>query len=348
MFSLLLFAFVTFTPGSSPVSVVQCGADPSGVADSTKAFENCLRAVPAGDILVPTGTYKITQTIVKNRNQNLVGAGSATSKLLCEMTTTPCVVVADISGGVNNYNASKIQDLTIEGPGVSNTSIGVYMGGDPLSRFSASNAYADGANMVDVRVTGFNHGVEWGNNAWGNKLVRTLVFGNSTGLYVPEGVTNSGENIGLTDTSVFNNGGFGIDDHGNFEWMISGSAFDYNGTAVEFFGASFHAINCHFEQSGGQVIFQPYGSGNLSIKDSEIIVQSNTGSDSYVINTWPQALNVSFENLSVWSNHPIQYFMHVQGTMSGTISDLYGNGNKMIGSLSNAVSKATVSGSSAF
>jgi Pectate lyase superfamily protein len=327
-------------------SVIECGADASGQADSTAAFAKCIKAVPDGDIWIPAGTYKIAGSIVKSRNQNLIGVGSKASILLCQSTTAPCVIVGDTTGGVNNYSDSRLQDLTIQGPGTNNSSIGVFLGGDPAGRISSSNAFADSASLVNVRILGFNHGIEWGNNAWFNKLTRTLVFANAVGLYVPAGVSNSGENIGLTDSAIFNNTEYGLEDNGDFEWMLSGTSFDYNGTAVEFLGSTIHAVNCHFEQNGGQVFFQPYGYADLSIKDSEILVQAGSGSDTYVLSTWPQYLNISIDNVSVWSNHPIQYFMRVQGTVTGTITNLYGNGNTMIGALSNTPSQAVLSGSS--
>ncbi len=47
------------------VSVVDCGADPTGVADSTTAFQNAFNSVPTtgGLVLCPAGTYKISSTL---------------------------------------------------------------------------------------------------------------------------------------------------------------------------------------------------------------------------------------------------------------------------------------------
>jgi len=174
----------------------------------SQAFTTCLNAAPAGDILVPAGVYKINHTIVKNGNQNLIGAGSRAPELLCEVTNGPCLVVGDTTSGATKYTPSRVQNMTVQGPGPSSSSIGVYLGGDPQGQFSASDAYGDGADLVNGRVTGFNHGIEWGNNAWGNKLTRTFVFGIATGLYVTAGLSNSGENMRLTDTILFNNEGF--------------------------------------------------------------------------------------------------------------------------------------------
>jgi hypothetical protein len=278
--------------------------------------------------------YRITGTITKTRNQNIIGAGSRACILQCHLVAGPCLVIADVTGGENNYNFSSLQDLTLQGPGATNNSVGVYLGGDPSGQLSAKNAHADSASLINVRVTGFNRGIVWGNNAWGNKLVRSLVFGNATGLYVPSGLTNSGENIGLTDTTIFNNNDFGIDDHDAFESMINGTSLDYNGTAIEFFGSTIHIVNSHIEQNGGPAILQPYGSGALSIRDSQILVQTTSGSDNYILSLWPQSLQLAIDNVSVWSNHPIKSFMHVSGAINGTISGLYGNGNKMIHMLS--------------
>lgn len=332
---------------SSGASVTECGADPTGKSDSTAAFNSCLTSVHSGNLLVPAGDYQILGTIVKNRNQNLIGAGSKASILQCESTTAPCVVVADNIGGTE-YGESRVQDLTIQGPGAGHSSIGVFLGGDPNGKFSPSTAYADSASFMNVRITGFDYGIEWGNNAWINKLIRTLVFGNSVGLYVPSGLTNSGENIGVTDSAIFNNGQYGLEDNGDFEWMFSGVSFDYNGTAIALLGSTIHAVNCHFEQSGAQVFLQRYGDANVSLRDSEILIQANTGSETYIMSTWPQTLNLSVDNVSIWSNHPVQYFMRVQGTVTGVVTHLYGNANKMIHQMSDAASQLVVTSSSVF
>jgi len=343
------FAFSIIFACSVFGQVTPCTADPSGVTDSTPAIAACLKALPAGDIGIPAGKYKIAGTLVKNRAQNLIGAGSKATFLECQLTIAACVVVADTAGGPNNYSDSRIQDLTIQGPGNNTASIGVFLGGDPAGVLSASNAFGDFASFVNTRITGFGHGIQWGNNAWLNKLSHTLVFGNGSGLYVPAGVTGSGENIGLSDSAVFNNAEYGIEDHGNFEWMLSGVSLDYNGYgAFAFYGAHIHALNCHFEQSAGSVFFQPYGTASLAIKDSEILLQATSGSDTYILSTWPQSLNVSIDNVSIWSNHPVQYFMRTQGTVNGNITDLFGNGNKMIQAMSNAASSVVVAASPAF
>lgn len=328
---------------AQPVTATSCGADPSGNSDSTAAFQKCLRQLPAGDLLIPYGTYKIAGSIIKNRNQSLIGMGSKASILKCQGTRVPCIVAADTTGGPNNYSISSIQNIGIEGPGTSNESIGVLVGGDPASAIISKTAFGDSVSFTGVRVTGFHHGVQWGNNAYANKFFQCLIFENGTGLYSPTGLQNSGEAISVTDSDIFNNREYGIEDHANFEWMIQGTSFDYNSTAFVFYGSKIHLTNCHFEQQGAQVFFQPYGQAVLSIRDSEILVQSATGQEKYILSLWPQSLTIAIDDVSVWSNHPVQYFMRVQGQIGGSITNLHGNGNRKIGALSDTASHAVIS-----
>ena len=328
------------------LSVTSCGADPTGVQDSTSAFKTCLAKQPIGDLLIPIGSYRITSPIIMNRNQGLVGLGPKASTLLCQNTTEACIVAADATGGPNNYSASNIRNLGLQGPG---SAVGILIGGDPANVLIANTAYGDSVNLLDLRITGFTYGVEWGNNAYTNKIERCLIFGNVSGLYTPAGLSNSGEAISVTDSTIFNNSNYGIEDHDNFEWFIHGSSLDYNAwAAILFYGATVHISNTHFDQQGATVVSQPYGYGYLSIKDSAILIQATSGSDQYVLSTWPQSLVVSIDNLSIYSNHSVNYFMRVQGSVTGTITNLYGNGNKKIAALWNTPGSAVLTAIQSF
>ncbi len=333
---------------AQPLTATSCGADPSGHLDSTPAFQKCLSQLPAGDLLIPYGTYKITGSIFKTRNQNLIGSGSKASLLKCQGTQGPCIVAADTTGGGNSYSISTIQNLGIEGPGTNNKSIGVLVGGDPSSAIISKGAFGDAVNFIGVRVTGFNHGVQWGNNAWANKFFQCAIFENGSGFYAASGLHNSGEAISVTDSNIFNNREYGIEDHANFEWMIQGTSFDYNATAFEFYGSTIHLTNCHFEQQSAQVFLQPYGYAILSIRDSEILAQAPAGQEKYILSLWSQSLTIAIDDVSIWSNHPVQYFMRVQGQISGSITNLHGNGNHKIGGLSDTASHAVISAIRAF
>ncbi len=182
---MLFFGSLLLFPALLQMSVVKCGADPSGKRDSTAAFAKCLAEHPSGDLFIPVGHYRINGTITKNRNQSLIGMGSKASVLTCEATTQACILAGDSSGGGDNYSVSSIENLGIEGPGPGNASIGIYLGGDPAGKMNASKAFGDAVNLIGVRVTGFNHGIEWGNNAYVNKIIRSLIFKNDVALFVP-------------------------------------------------------------------------------------------------------------------------------------------------------------------
>lgn len=74
------------------VSVTDFGADPTGVADSTAAFLAAIGAYSTQrDIYVPTGTYKITNTLALGLNKRLVGAGSALVTLKFNSSDLFCI-----------------------------------------------------------------------------------------------------------------------------------------------------------------------------------------------------------------------------------------------------------------
>jgi hypothetical protein len=57
----------------SPVNVLDFGADPTGVADSTTAIQNAINA--GSFVVLPEGTYKVTSTINLNEGSTLQGEG---------------------------------------------------------------------------------------------------------------------------------------------------------------------------------------------------------------------------------------------------------------------------------
>lgn len=63
----------------APVNVLDFGADPTGVADSTAAIQNALNS-GANDIYIPQGTY-LFSTLTVNQNTRIHGASTRTSIL---------------------------------------------------------------------------------------------------------------------------------------------------------------------------------------------------------------------------------------------------------------------------
>jgi hypothetical protein len=108
----------------SQLSIITYGADPTGVADSTTAIQNAINANQ--DILIPCGTYKVTQDIYFNsNNHNIYGTDEVCSVLQASWPSPP-------SGGNQlfygqNHNNISFKNLTILGPSGSQ-----YGGGTPI------------------------------------------------------------------------------------------------------------------------------------------------------------------------------------------------------------------------
>ena len=71
--------------GYQPGDVRRYGADPTGAADSTSAFNS---AVQLGWVRVPTGNYKVTNVAVGTNNCTIVGDGQENAVITCGATTS--------------------------------------------------------------------------------------------------------------------------------------------------------------------------------------------------------------------------------------------------------------------
>ena len=112
------------SPGPLP-SIVACGADPTGVADSTTAINNCLSANTV--VYAPPGTYKIAAPGIQFTaiGQSIIGANYEAVTLM----------YSGASGAVLNFNPdtglSTISGMTIDRTGVpDSTGNGMAMVGD--------------------------------------------------------------------------------------------------------------------------------------------------------------------------------------------------------------------------
>ena len=91
--------------GSLVVNVNDYGADPTGVADSTDAFNAA--AAASKSVLAPAGTYKILSTITLPTGCELRGAGARATTL---QTTGDYVAIATVGGAAQGIRSLKIQN----------------------------------------------------------------------------------------------------------------------------------------------------------------------------------------------------------------------------------------------
>jgi hypothetical protein len=312
----------TTTTTSTPITIVQ-GTDPTGSADSTAAFKTAIAATASGTIAFAPGTYTISSTLVLTRNQQLAGGGAKGSVLICTMVATPCVVVGDTAYGPNNYGISTLRDFTLMGQSTTAAgTIGVYLGGDPAGAYSSPSAFADFVNIQSVRITGFYAGLQMGNNAYANKIERSAIFGNNNGIYYPPGLSNSGEAEAISDSSIFNNSGVGINLPGGGEWFMKGSSFDYNGIAGIWSGGYLYFSQCHFEEPAAPILSVTGGYSQVVIRDSEFLVQNTSGTSTDIFNFAGPGLSLTLSHLSLYSNYTIPAMMNFQGNVTGSITDI--------------------------
>lgn len=129
----------------APNNVLDFGADPTGVADSTAAIQAALDA--GGEVYVPEGTYKV-QSLTVTKEVRLIGEGR--KKTLIDFYTTSddgIVWDGDSAFGLSSSGFISGMSLTYKGTGTPNKS------GIKLTRK---------VNAFDVVVDGFSgHGIEF-------------------------------------------------------------------------------------------------------------------------------------------------------------------------------------------
>ncbi len=104
------------------------GADPTGAADSTGAFNAAIAAIPAngGTIYVPAGTYKLASTVALVQDQGLIGEGSSCVTLNYTGSGTAITVGINVSFTGGQY-AGKISGFYLSGYGAGGSAVGIQI-----------------------------------------------------------------------------------------------------------------------------------------------------------------------------------------------------------------------------
>ena len=110
------------------ISVLDFGADPTGVADSTTAIQDAIDAAPQGGaVYVPNGTYEISNALVIDKALTIYGDGpgkwydSLGGSIITQTDATKNVFtlkasVAQYAFGAYGLNNVNFRDLAITGP----------------------------------------------------------------------------------------------------------------------------------------------------------------------------------------------------------------------------------------
>ena len=218
-------------PASCATSYAPPWCAGSDIGAWTNAAIGALPVVPGtsahcGEVYITQGSYLQSTSIQQPRCVKLHGASAQGTRLTWQHSSGWAVVVADNNTALdNNYDYyGALEDLSLLGPGVSNTAGAVYIGGSDGATNSPSVAVDPATNQGDhfivnrVRtfqvgsVNGFHVGVQFGTNAWSDTIFGSDISFSDTNVSLPGTMTsnNSGEDITINNSTIAHANGVGI------------------------------------------------------------------------------------------------------------------------------------------
>lgn len=105
----------------SPVNVIDYGADPTGVADSTTAIQNALNQ--GGNVLLPKGTYKTTTSLKFPRGTFLLGDGMNQTAIVSTNNANPVILIDQ-----SKASGAAVTDTGVSQMRLTGGSAGIQMG----------------------------------------------------------------------------------------------------------------------------------------------------------------------------------------------------------------------------
>jgi hypothetical protein len=212
------------------VSVVDFGADPTGVTDSYAAFLAAYNS-GAGTITIPLGTFKLTQTLLLDRAITFVGATSAGTRDL--IATNTSLISFTGSGAAFECTATNVNgtrnfhfnNLSITG--TASGSCGILLG-------NTLGAYATMSSIINVQITGFTAVGACGVQA---KYCLNSYFRNVSTFFNYDGIKCQGDNTTLTFDTCWSYG------NNRYGWFLDNNLVSGN------------FINCIAENSGDSGLY---------------------------------------------------------------------------------------------
>jgi len=246
-------------------NVLNYGADPTGVANSTTAIQNCINAAKDGTVIIPPGVYTVTSLTVDYATK-IVGSGWAAisgGTKLQSTTAFPVFHITNLGGLGYSYGAS-IQDLCIMGNdaadsgGYEQSGILIDTEGDVL----IDHVFIRGCGDYGIRLAKSSHCTK-------TKIQNCYIIQNvKGGIY---GKTLASTNVNaviIQTTTISQNDGYGINIMGS-NIIIRDNLFEDNGSCGIFIsGRSVGEFNCnttnlliegnYFEENAGGSVYAEY------------------------------------------------------------------------------------------
>jgi len=160
---------------NASTSIVDYGADPSGISDSTSAIQSAINS-GAKQIVFPDGTYKTTSTITISSGNPLRIIGEGQARI--NSTATGEIINVD-SGSVDVFDEFVIENIIVSGDGT-NTTKCLRIDGRPYGTSQVKDCIFIGASQIFVDL----------NDCWSTEVINCQ-FG-------PEAVSRKNEDtIGI-------------------------------------------------------------------------------------------------------------------------------------------------------
>lgn len=317
------------------VSVLDYGADPTGVADSTAAITSALAAVVAsgapGVVTVPAGTYKCTSSITVDVSMVRLVGQYATLSFATAATSIVAIQVTSSTSSVGfNQSPSGIEGLVLVGPNSGSASVAMNFN----STSPYQNAYA---NFQNIAIYNFWNGLTFRDNTYllGFSGMNIRVDGACLTDYT--GLTNSGERMAFVN-STFSGAQYAlICENPNSTWEFANCSFDCS--LVEIYvrgGATISCTNCHFEYNGNALDADWNTSSNPSVnffgcrfiqRDLQSSVPNfycKTGTRLTIIGGQIDTFAATVTNISMASTARLTYINAIRDTSGGTVDTLNG------------------------
>ncbi len=211
----------TLSTTSIPINVKDYGAIGNNIADDTAAFNAAFNVATSSlrrSIYIPTGTYRITSTILASSTAwgtatigdsfAIYGDGIARSVINCSSFNGDCLNFHNPSG----FSGVWMHDFFVQGPGgYTNPAVTTSIGaGIHITAIGAEGANSDHGTIERIYSEGFKYGlyVEGGGTSLAIKSVDTSY--NLLGTYL-NGTAFSSDTIeGLTTYGFEANGGYNL------------------------------------------------------------------------------------------------------------------------------------------
>jgi hypothetical protein len=322
--SIFLSSFLSSITGFAQTVVVATVAPGEDIGEKVNA---AVAALPGscGEIDIPAGNYTQRTTIVVPRCINLRGASGYGTILKYIPTSGWAMIVADgAKVGGNDYPEGAIENLALLGSGSSHLTGGMYLGGtdggvgatsSPSRAVDLIDNFGDHVNINRVRIFGFGVGIQWGNNAWSDSIFESVITNNGTNLYYPAGLSNSGESIRITNTSIQNAALLGINQVGFSDFYFYGDSCDYNLSCGNVLSAHFYGM--HFEQKSG-IILTVTGTAQPTVEifGGAALLQAGGGAAEPAMFYVNSALNptLTIDGAYFQSNHPLTSLVNWNGS----------------------------------